>query len=316
MNPRCGEPRIPRGRPRVSGGRGLAVASGPYPEGVRPHAPTEFVAPPPDARLFSGRMRAGLGDCAPSGRIRLDALARWLQDIAYEDVEDAGLADSAVWVVRRTRMRIARFPRFAERCTVRTYCSGIGRMWAERRTTIVAERAQTEHAERAQTGVSGSAQTGDSGSAQTGDSGSAQAGDADGCGDVEAVALWVHLDAATGRPAPFEAQEIALYGDAAAGRRVTARLRHPQPTSGAERSTWTFRATECDIARHINNAAYWQPVEELLLNGDEPTGLDAEMEFRTPSQPGEKDVLRDGDMGWIVGADGATHASVALRPVP
>jgi acyl-ACP thioesterase len=224
-------------------------------------------------------MWPGLGDCAPSGRVRLDALARWLQDIAYADVEDAGLADSAVWVVRRTRMRIVRFPRFAERCTVSTYCSGVGRMWAERRTTIVADKP-----------VGGGIA-------------------------VEAVALWVHLDEA-GRPTPFDQREIALYGDAAVGRRVTARLRQPQPTATAQRSSWTFRATECDLARHINNAAYWQAIEELLLSDDgELTRLDAEMEFRTPSQPGEKIVLRDGDMGWIVGPDGAMHASVVLKPL-
>ena len=46
-----------------------------------------------------------------SGRVRLDGLARWLQDVAYADVEDAGLAERAVWVVRRTRIRVERFPR-------------------------------------------------------------------------------------------------------------------------------------------------------------------------------------------------------------
>src|SRR5437588_8032149 len=99
---------------------------------------SEIVGPPPGGRVYSHAQRPGLGDCAPSGRIRLDALARWLQDVAYADVEDAGLAAAAYWVVRRTRIRVDRFPRFAERLSVRTWCSGIGRMWAERRTTIAA----------------------------------------------------------------------------------------------------------------------------------------------------------------------------------
>src|SRR2546423_11047700 len=99
-------------------------------------AATDLVPRPGGARIYGQQMRAGLGDCAPSGRIRLDALARWLQDIAYADVEDAGVAHLAVWVVRRSRMSVRRFPRFAEAPTVRTFCSGLGRMWAERRTTI------------------------------------------------------------------------------------------------------------------------------------------------------------------------------------
>jgi acyl-ACP thioesterase len=247
---------------------------------------TEFVAPPAGAREYTLAMRPGLGDCAPSGRIRLDALARWLQDIAYADVEDAGLALSAVWVVRRNRIAVHRFPRFAERFVVRTFCSGLGRMWAERRTTI--EPLDSP------------------------DNGDRRAGPA-----VEAVALWVHLDPTDWRPTPFTEAEIAAYGGHAAGRRVTARLRHPAPGAGAaERGRWTFRATECDIANHVNNAAYWQPLEEELLahSGEEPATLDVEIEFRTPCQPGEKRVLADGDQRWIVSPDGEAHASLRVRP--
>src|SRR5207302_3777739 len=115
--------------------------------------------------IFRERRTAALGDCAPSGRMRLDALARWLQDVAYDDVVDAGVADHAVWVVRRARMRIARFPRFGERAELATFCSGVGRAWAERRTSITRAGEQAS--------------------------------------DVEAVSLWVHLDPTTWHPAPF-----------------------------------------------------------------------------------------------------------------
>jgi len=240
-------------------------------------------------------MRPGLADCAPSGRIRLDALARWLQDIAYADVEDAGLAGYAYWVVRRTRIRVLRWPRFGEPFTVRTFCSGLGRMWAERRTTISADGAAVPH------------------------------------GEVEAVALWVHLDAASRQPTPFARDELEAYGTAAAGRRVSARLRHPQldPVLGARHAGhasgrrtahdlpdargWTFRAVDCDIAAHVNNAAYWQPLEEELLGlRPEPASLDAEMEFRAGAQPGEKLVLGRDRLRWIVDPGGQTHASLAF----
>ena len=155
-----------------------------------------------------------------------------------------------MWVVRRTRMRVSRFPRFGERHRLMTFCSGLGKMWAERRTSIVL--------------------------ADTGQS------------DVEAVSLWVHLDPASRRPTPFNEQEIATYGDAADGRRVTARLRHPTPDALEPRSAWRFRATEADVADHINNAAFWQPLEEELLSDGEIDSLDVEIEFRSPAQPGEK----------------------------
>jgi acyl-ACP thioesterase len=234
---------------------------------------TELVGPPAGGRIFEREVRTGFADCAPSGRIRLDALARWLQDVAYADVEDAGLAELAVWVVRRTRICVTRFPRFGERFSLATFCSGLGRMWGERRTTI----RRDEH----------------------------------GDPDVEAVALWVHLDPLSWRPIPFTDREAELYGSAAAGRRISARLRHPAPPADGGTGAWEFRRVDLDIAGHVNNAAYWEPLEEELLGGPEPQRIDAEIEFRTPCQPGVKQLIGQGHRRWIVGED-ETHASLLL----
>jgi acyl-ACP thioesterase len=89
-------------------------------------------------------MRPGIADAGTAGRCRLDAMARWLQDIAYADLIDAGFEGRGAWIVRRTRIRVDRFPRFGEQLTIRTFCSGIGRFSAERRTTISGEGAAVE----------------------------------------------------------------------------------------------------------------------------------------------------------------------------
>jgi acyl-ACP thioesterase len=89
-------------------------------------------------------MRPGIADADGAGRCRLDAMARWLQDIAYADLVDAGFEGRGAWIVRRTRMRVDRFPRFGEDLTIRTFCSGIGRFSAERRTSIGGETAAVE----------------------------------------------------------------------------------------------------------------------------------------------------------------------------
>ncbi|MFL5861199.1 MAG: acyl-ACP thioesterase domain-containing protein [Solirubrobacteraceae bacterium] len=237
---------------------------------------TRFESRHPDVRAFSEPRRPGFADCAPSGRVRLDALACWLQDVAYADVQDAGLERAAVWVVRRTRIRVNRFPRFGEHFTLTTFCSGVGRMWAERRTDIVI------------------------------------AGSINGARpDVEAVSLWVHLDAVHWRPTPLTAAEVHTYGGMPK-RKVSARLRHPVPESTAGGRGWVFRATESDIAAHINNAAYWQPLEEELLGGADPEALDVEIEYRTPAQPGAKRVISTGSYRWIVGDGDEMHASIRL----
>ena len=46
--------------------------------------------------------------------------------------------------MRRTRIRVESFPRFGEDLELRTFCSGIGRFSAERRTSIRGESAAVE----------------------------------------------------------------------------------------------------------------------------------------------------------------------------
>jgi acyl-ACP thioesterase len=234
----------------------------------------EMVPAPVHGRVFERPVRPSLADAAPSGRVRLDALARWLQDVAYEDIDDAGLAGGSSWVVRHTRMAVARFPRFGEHLACRTFCSGLGRMWAERRTTLL--RAGSDEP------------------------------------DVEAVALWIPMDARTERPVPLDERAHAVFGPSAGERRVRARLRHQEPGAGARGRPWRFRSTETDLAGHINNAAYWAPLEDELLGGPEPLSVDAEMEFRSPSQPGDRLVLREGNRRWIADSRGELYASAVL----
>lgn len=236
----------------------------------------EIVPPPDRGRVFTESVRPGLADCAPSGRIRLDTLARWAQDVAYADSVDAGLSGRAAWVVRRTRMRVSRFPQFGEGFTLATFCSGLGRMWAERRTSMTT------------------------------------AGEA--AGAVELSSLWVHLDPVSGRPTKLTAEEIAMWGETAAGRTVTARLRHPSPDGVQDGFPWWFRSAELDLAGHVNNAAYLTPLEEeLLLRDAEPASIDLEIEYRSPAQPGEMRVLRQDSRRWIVSREGETHASIVIK---
>jgi acyl-ACP thioesterase len=238
---------------------------------------TELVAPPAEGRVFTDRARAGLGDVAPSGRVRLDTIARWLQDAAFADLLDSGVPDDGVWIVRRLRLRVERFPRMHEHVVVATWCSGAGGLVAERRSTV------------------------------RGDEG----------GLVEAAALWVHLDPSGARPRPMPDGFEAVYGPSAAGRRVRARLRHrgePPERDGA--APWRFRAADLDLADHVNNAVYWQVLEEDLAADGVPEPFDAEIEHRAPGDVGEAGILRRGHMLWIADGNGEVLASLATPAGP
>jgi len=246
-----------------------------------------IVPRPDDVRQFSHRRRAGVADVAPSGRLRLDSLARWVQDVAWADVEDAGLRELTIWLVRRTRIRVARFPRLDERYTLTTYVTGLGRMWAERRTDITA------------------------------------VGEAEPA--VEVSCIWVHIDPERLLPSPVHEVEIEMWCGPST-RAVKARLRHPlPPPAGATERAWTFRASELDIALHVNNAAYFTPFDDELLALAEAGGdiagspaerVDIEIEYRAPALHGERRLIVAGPMRWLVDDGGEVNASAALADWP
>jgi acyl-ACP thioesterase len=136
-------------------------------------------------------------------------------------------------------------------------------------------------------------------------------------GLVEAVALWVHLDRSGARPRPMADGFEAVYGPSAAGRRVRARLRHRgEPPVGAAAAPWRFRAADLDLADHVNNAVYWQILEEDLASDGVPEPFDAEIEHRAPGDVGEAAIVRDGHMLWIADGNGEVLASLATPSGP
>ena len=105
--------------------------------------PAEFVPLPDAGRRVVRSRRVRLSDVTVSGRVRLDALARYLQDVAADDVDDTGLPGA--WVLRRLVVALGDAPQFRDEVQLTTFCSGIGSRFAERRTTlVVGERVAVE----------------------------------------------------------------------------------------------------------------------------------------------------------------------------
>ncbi len=223
---------------------------------------------PPNA--FAWPAQAGLGDVAVTGRARLDTLVRWLQDAAHAHVVSLGFGEE-YWIVRRTTLRVERFPVHDEPAVLHTWPSGMGRLWAQRETTITGASGAFAHAE----------------------------------------AIWVHLDE-HGRPRPLADEYLAALGTVPDGPRVRARLMHDAPPAGAAARPWMFRATDIDMAAHVNNAAYWAVLEEELAQWRFDTPLEVEVEHPAAALAGPATVLSDGGQRWVLGPDGEVAVSVRV----
>jgi acyl-ACP thioesterase len=93
---------------------------------------------------------------------------------------------------------------------------------------------------------------------------------------------------------------------------VSARLAHPgEPAPEAVPRPWGFRGADLDLAGHVNNAVYWQVVEEELVAEEPSGGLVAEIEHRAAADAGPAEVLSADGMRWIVAA-GEVVATLAL----
>lgn len=100
----------------------------------------ELVPVPERGRTFAGVRRAGLADLDARGRVRLDAIARFLQDVAIDDVQETGWGmPEHVWFVRRIRVDVLE-PLLDDREIVLvTWCSGVATVAAGRRWSVTGD---------------------------------------------------------------------------------------------------------------------------------------------------------------------------------
>jgi acyl-ACP thioesterase len=215
----------------------------------------QMIEGPGSGRQFTARRRVRLGDATPNGRLRLDAVARYLQDVSNDDTRDADWSDPHWWVVRRTVIDVHQFPEYMQEIDLTTWCGGIGSHWAERRTRISS---------------------------------------VDGTSLIDAASLWVHIDEATMQPSKVPADVVDILGASAGGRDVNARLLLRDKLfseSSVETSPWSLRFADFDAVGHMNNAAYWVIVEEFLAaHRDVRAPLRAVVEHVVQVEPGQEPI--------------------------
>ena len=203
-----------------------------------------LVPRPASGRVFVSHRRVRLSDADPLERLRLDTVARYLQDVANDDVLETNWGSpDHFWLVRRTVIQQLRPISIEDMVELTTWSSGTASSSASRRTTLACERG----------------------------------------GLLEAESVWVHLSPEL-RPERFGGDFFEVYGPSANGRRISPRLELPDPPAAAERMPWPLRRSDLDLLGHLNNAAYWEAIEETAAGSgvELAAPFEAVLEFRQP----------------------------------
>jgi acyl-ACP thioesterase len=224
----------------------------------------EFVPLTDQGRRYREEFLIRLGDVDAEGLLRLDGVAGLLQDVATDDWSETGVSSSDTWVVRRTTLRLVEGARWPR------YLDRIAlTTWCGGVGAAWAERRTNL--------------------------------DFEGEGHLEAAALWVPIDP-TGRPVRLRESFFAVYGEAVHARRVSGRIEKPVVPDSAHRRAWPLRAADVDVVGHVNNAAVWQALSEVVspplrsVSLTHHTSIERDDEVTLASVPGSMWLIVDGSV--------------------
>jgi len=182
--------------------------------------------------VFDREWPLRVGDIDRTGRLRLDAAARHIQDIGQDHLRELGFEEThPLWIVRRTMVDLIRPIDFQDMLRLRRWCSGTSNRWCEMRVRIDGRKG----------------------------------------GLIESEAFWININRETQMPARISDDFLAgLHKTTSVDRlRWKGYLRPGSRDDAAEIHEFPIRFTDIDLFDHMNNSVYWSVVEDYLASHPE-----------------------------------------------
>ncbi|MDQ3937782.1 MAG: thioesterase [Chloroflexota bacterium] len=212
--------------------------------------------------------RVRFDECGPDGNLPSSGFLRYAQDLAWVHADGAGFGRGwygqrgLTWLIRAVELEILENAAHGETVDASTEVIGFRRVWARRRSEFTRRDSERTLA-------------------------------------VAAID-WVLLNAA-GTPVRVPRDIIAAFATPPSGTFTPLRIDVPPSPADAARREFAVRRSELDPMAHVNNAAYLDYIDELLVGAGgegEVTRLPRRyrVEFLAPAGPG---MLVRG-YGWAI----------------
>ena len=177
--------------------------------------------------IFDREWPVRVADIDATGRLRLDAATRHIQDIGQDHLRELGFQEThPLWIVRRTMIDLIRPIEFQDMMRLRRWCSGTSNRWCEMRVRIDGRKG----------------------------------------GLIESEAFWININRDTQMPSRIADDFLdGLRRTTDVDRlRWKAYLRPGIRETADEIRQYPLRSTDIDLFDHMNNSVYWSVVEDYL----------------------------------------------------
>ncbi|OBF17349.1 hypothetical protein A5725_23510 [Mycobacterium kubicae] len=232
-----------------------------------------LVPVPNSGYVYRTGWRLGTFDIDEHMGLRLDAVARYIQEVGAEHLADAGLAEvHPHWVVLRTVIDVLKPIELPSDITFRRWCAGLSTRWCSMRVQLQGS-----------------------------------------CGGrVETEGFWLCVNKDTLTPSRLSEDCLVRFGSTTENHRLKWRPWLPGPLLHGSETPFPLRRTDIDPFEHVNNTVYWQGVYEILSQVPElkHTPYRAVVEYRSPIKFGEPVRIHSEQCGDIVRMQFAVHGDV------
>lgn len=250
------------------------------------------------ARFFEAAYRVRTGDVDQDMRVRLDSVARYLQDVANDNIEATDFWRSdPFWIVRRTVVDVIRPFSWPATVTAQRWCGALSTRWTNMRVRLTAaHETNLFNPEPREDGL------------------------------IETEAFWILVND-QGFPTRLTDEAFEMLSSMTDEHRLRWKAMNPEkaPEQGSEPDReHVLRAVDYDPFKHLNNAAYLAVLEDEVLAHPELIDGPHRMviEYLRPVVPGSRITvrrLREDDrltLWLLLGEEKTVAATIALGPLP